>query len=120
MSAFTKTEYDWEAAYTFVVKKLKEGEFSIDKTIREVSGMLTVSKYLNDKDYGGTSDNQLATVFFDNANCLTYSKFKSLEPKKQEELMVTLMKIKFAMALVYGFDRADLAFEDWKVGNHDT
>ena len=63
---------------------------------------------------------KLATVFFDRGEGLTYSKFKSLEPKKQEELMVTLMKIKFAMALVYGFDRADKAFIDWKEGHHDT
>ena len=120
MNAFTKTEYDWKAAYAFVVKRLEEGDFSVDKTIRELSGMLTVSKYHNGKDYGNTSDNQLATVFFDNTNCLTYSKFITLEPKEQEELMVRLMKIKFAMALVYDYDRADRAFEDWKEGNHDT
>jgi len=123
MNKFTKTEYDWSAAYTFVVNKLEEGEFSIDKTIREVSGMLTVSKYLNDKDfYGeqGTSDCQLATVFFDNVNGLTYSRFTTLEPKEQEELILRLMKIKLAMALVYDYDRADRAFIDWKEGEHDT
>ena len=120
MSAFTKTEYDWKAAYAFVVKRLEEGDYSVDKTIRELSGMLTVSKYHNDKDYGGTSDNQLATVFFDNTNCLTYSKFITLDPEEQEVLMVTLMKIKFAMALVYDYDKADMAFIDWKEGNHDT
>ena len=120
MSAFTKTEYDWKAAYAFVVTRLEEGDYSVYKTIQEVSGILTISKYTNDKDYGGTSDNQLATVFFDNTNCLTYSKFTTLDPEEQEGLMVTLMKIKFAMALVYDYDRADRAFEDWKEGNHDT
>ena len=120
MNAFTKTEYDWKAAYTFVVNRLEDGEVTTDKTIRVVSGMLTVSKYLNDKDYDGISDNQLATVFFDRCDCLTYGKFKNLEPKKQESLMIELMEIKFAMALVYDYDRADRAFEDWKEGQHDT
>ena len=120
MNAFSKTEYDWQAAYKFVVNKLEEQEFSTDKTIRELSGMLSVSKYLNDKDYGNTSDNQLATVFFDRTNCLTYSKFTSLDPEEQESLMITLMKIKFAMALVYDYDKADRAFLDWKEGHHDT
>lgn len=120
MNAFTKTEYDWEAAYTFVVNKLEEGELTVDRTIRELSGMLTVSKYHNDKDYGSTSSNQLATVFFDKTNCLTYSKFTSLDPEEQEGLMVRLMKIKFAMALVYDYDKADKAFIDWKDGEHDT
>ena len=120
MNAFAKTEYDWKAAYIFVVNKLEEGEFAVDKTIREMSGMLTVSKYLNDKDYGGTSDNQLATVFFDQTNCLTFSRFQQVEPKEQERLMIKLMKIKFAMALVYDYDKADKAFLDWKEGQHDT
>ena len=120
MNAFTKTEYDWKAAYIFVVNKLEEGELSTDKTIRELAGMLTVSKYLNDKDYDGTSDNQLATVFFDKADMLTFSYFKEVEPKEQEKLMIKLMKIKAAMALVYDYDRADRAFIDWKEGQHDT
>ena len=120
MNAFTKTEYDWKAAYIFVVNKLSDSDMATDKTIRELTGMLIVSKFQNDTDYDGTSDNQLATVFFDRADMLTYSYFKSQEPKKQEELMIKLMEIKFAMALVYSFDRADKAFIMWREGDHDT
>jgi len=120
MNAFTKTEYDWKAAYIFVVNKLEEQDMATDKTIRELTGMLTVSKYLNDKEYDGVSDNQLATVYFDMCDCLTFSRFKEVEPKEQERLMIKLMKIKFAMALVHSFDRADRAFIDWKEGRHDT
>ena len=120
MNKFTKTEYDWSAAYTFVVNKLEEGEFAMDKTIRELAGCSAVSKFLNDQAYGNTTDIQLATLFFDRCDCLTFSRFKEVEPKEQERLTIKLMQVKFAMALIYGFDRADKAFIDWQDGNHDT
>lgn len=120
MNAFTKTEYDWKAAYIFVVNKLEEGDLDTDKSIRSLSGMLAVSNFHNDQAYGDTTDNQLATVFFDRCDCLTFSRFQSLEGKEQEELMIKLMEIKFAMALIYGFDRADKAFIMWREGEHDT
>lgn len=120
MNAFTKTEYDWQAAYIFVVNKLEDGDINTDKSIRSLSGMLAVSKFHNDQAYGDTTDNQLATVFFDKCDCLTFSRFKEVEPKEQERLMIKLMEIKFALALVYSFGRADKAFIMWKEGEHDT
>lgn len=120
MNKFTKTEYDWSAAYTFVVNKLEEGELAMDKTIRELAGCSAVSKFLNDQAYGDTTDNQLATLFFDRAGGLIFSRFESLAGKEQEKLMIKLMQIKFAMALIYSFDRADKAFIDWQEGEHDT
>ena len=120
MNKFTKTEYDWSAAYTFVVNKLEEGEFAMDKTIRELAGCFAVSKFTNDQAYGDTSDNQLATIFFDRAGGLMFSRFENANGEEQERLMIKLMQIKFAMALVYGFDRADKAFIMWQEGEHDT
>lgn len=120
MNKFTKTEYDWSAAYTFVVNKLEEGEFAMDKTIRELAGCFAVSKFLNDQAYGDTTENQLATLFFDQAGGLTFSRFESLAGKEQEKLMIKLMQIKFAIALIYSFDRADKCFLMWQEGEHDT
>jgi hypothetical protein len=120
MNKFTKTEYDWSAAYTFVVNKLEEGELAMDKTIRELAGCFAVSKFSNDQAYGDTSDNQLATIFFDQAGGLISSRFENADNSEQERLMIKLMQIKFAMALIYGFDRADKAFIDWQDGEHDT
>ena len=120
MNAFTKTQYDWKEAYIFVVHKLEDGEFAMDKTIRELAGCFAVSNYLNDQAYGDTTDNQLATLFFDRAGGLTFSWFESLAGEEQEKQMIMLMQIKFAMALVYGYDRADKCFLMWKEGEHDT
>lgn len=120
MNAFTKTEYDWSAAYTFVVNKLEEGDLDTGKNIKSLSGSLAVSKFFNDQAYGDTTDNQLATVFFDKTDCLTFSRFQKVEPKEQERLMIKLTEIKFAMALIYGFDRADKCFIMWREGEHDT
>ena len=120
MNKFTKTEYDWSAAYTFVVDKLEEGEMYMDKTIRELAGCFAVSNFLNDQAYGDTTDNQLATLFFDQAGGLLFSRFQEVEPKEQEKLMIKLMQIKFAIALIYDFNRADKAFIMWQEGEHDT
>ena len=120
MNKFTKTEYDWSAAYTFVVNKLEDGELAMDKTIRELAGCFAISKFLNDQAYGDTTVNQLATIFFDKAGGLIFSMFESIDKSKQEKLMIRLMQIKLAMALIYGFDRADKAFIAWKEGEHDT
>jgi hypothetical protein len=116
MNQFTKTEYDWKAAYTHVVTKLKDGDMDTDKFVTSLAGRLSVNAFIDDEP----SDIGLATLFFDRADCLTYSTFKSLAPKKQEELMITLMQIKFAISLVWGFDKADRVFIDWQDGNHDT
>ena len=121
MNKFTKTEYDWSAAYTFVVDKLEAGDMSMDKTIRELAGCSAVSKFLNDQAYGDTTDNhQLATLFFDRAGGLIFSRFENADGSEQEKLMIRLMQIKFAMSLIYGFDRADAAFIMWQEGEHDT
>jgi hypothetical protein len=62
----------------------------------------------------------LATIFFDQAGGLISSRFENADNSEQERLMIKLMQIKFAMALIYGFDRADKAFIDWQDGEHDT
>lgn len=116
MNRFTKTEYDWKAAYTHVVTKLKNGDTNTDKFVTSLAGRLSVNAFIDDEP----CDIGLATIFFDRSDCLTYSKFTTLEAWQQEELMVTLMQIKFAMSLVWGFDKADKCFLMWQEGDHDT
>ena len=119
MNAFTKTLYDWKAAYIFVVNKLKEGDLDTDKFVTSLAGRLSVNAFIDDDE---PSDIGLATLFFDRAGCLRFSDIKDLAPDRneQEELMITLMRIKLAISLVYGYDRADKCFIMWKEGEHDT
>lgn len=117
MNRFTKTEYDWKAAYTHVVNKLKDGHTNTDEVVTSLAGRLSVNAFIEGDE---PCDIGLATIFFDRSDCLTYSKFTTLEAWQQEELMVTLMQIKFAISLVWGYDKADKCFLMWQEGEHDT
>ena len=114
-------EYNWDEAYKQVVNLLDDqGDFDTNKRVQEDAGRIQLSKFLNYRSYGDTSANQLATLFFDIGKGITYDCFLRLDHSEKESFMLRLMEIKLAIGMVYDYDRADMAFIDWKEGNHDT
>lgn len=121
MNAFTKTEYNWDEAYKQVINLLEhECDFDTTKRVQEDAGKIQVSKFLDYRAYGDSSANQLATLFFDLGKGMTYNCFLRLDDSEKEGFMLRLMEIKLAISLVHSYERAADAFEDWKVGDHDT
>lgn len=114
-------EYNWDEAYKEVIDLLDDqGDFDTNKRVQEDAGRIQLSKFLNYRAYGDTSATQLATLFFDLGKGITYDCFLRLDDSEKESFMLRLMEIKLAIGLVYSDVRANIAFEDWKVGNHDT
>jgi hypothetical protein len=120
LSNLIKTEYNWKEAYTLVVDALVNGDVDVTKQLQSDIGRIAVSKFLDDKAYGETSANQLATMFFDLSGGVTYRCFLNIDPEKVEKLMLRLMEIKLAIGIVFDYDSACEAFTDWQEGAHDT
>ena len=101
-------EYDWEAAKDDVI------DYMLDRKIGETL------RYRNEQNAAALE--YLPTQYFD-SHGLYYSSLEILavsEPNKAYDFMRKLMTVWLAQKEVYDEVTANNAFEQFKVGNHDT
>ena len=101
-------EYDWEAAKQDVT----------DAVLDPIIG--STLRYKNESPAAALA--YLSTQYFD-ANFLRYDSLDRLavtEPETAHDCMRKLMKVWLAQKEVYDEITANNAFEQFKVGNHDT
>lgn len=125
MTEFITKTFDWKAASQRISDELIDGNKEIQTRVEKHIGMLVFRQHQYGKVYDGP--NALATTFFD-MDGITFSRFSKSdslyvgfgESISQEEYMLRLMELKYAMKVVYSDATAQEAFECYSVGDHDT
>ena len=124
MSSLVTKTFDWKAASQRISDELEEGTKKVQDRVEKHIGMLVFRQYQYGKVYDGP--NALATTFFD-MDGLTFSIFSNRDEMyageefiTQEQYMLRLMELKYAMKVVYSDATAQEAFECYSIGDHDT
>jgi hypothetical protein len=102
------TEYDWEAA-----------KLQVDKSLLDQKIGWTLRNENNDAEAAGK---YLSTQYFD-AIGMRYHHLEAISLEDIDlaiDFMISLMTVWLAQKEVYDEITANNAFEDYKLGNHDT
>ncbi len=126
MSNFITKTFDWKAASERISEQLEEGNSVVQARIEKHIGMLIFRQYRYGKQYDQL--NELATTFFD-MDGIRMSNFSTMDNQPinitdefitQEQYMLRLMELYYAIKVVYSDAKAREAFHYYSVGDHDT